>query len=426
MQPRFARWIVAAGAITGLTLHGGASLRAQDADDAGRDPILERMDQRLAAVAEELVAIRRDIHRHPELSGQEERTAGIVAKHLAGLGFEVRTGVGGHGVVGVIRGGGEGPVVAYRADMDAISSTAPDAVPFRSETPGVRHICGHDIHTTVGLGIAEALAAVRDELPGTVKLIFQPAEESVQGARGMIADGVLDNPRPAAILALHTAPLEVGQIGVIEGMALPGLDVVKVTLSGDGDLEAAAQAYADLFGQVSTIGPPGPDLSIAGVPEFIFAYASGAEPAGEDSWVVQGFVRASGEDQYGRAKSDILAKLDAIDLEGVTHEVEYLDRWLADTINDQDLLDASVPTIRSRVGDDGVVVTRAPIPYFGEDFSFFQQEIPGALFWLGVSNSEKGTVGLPHSPDYVADEGSIQVGARTMAAVILELLWAGA
>jgi len=426
MQPRFARWIVAAGAITGLTLHGGASLRAQDADDAGRDPILERMDQRLAAVAEELVAIRRDIHRHPELSGQEERTAGIVAKHLAGLGFEVRTGVGGHGVVGVIRGGGEGPVVAYRADMDAISSTAPDAVPFRSETPGVRHICGHDIHTTVGLGIAEALAAVRDELPGTVKLIFQPAEESVQGARGMIADGVLDNPRPAAILALHTAPLEVGQIGVIEGMALPGLDVVKVTLSGDGDLEAAAQAYADLFGQVSTIGPPGPDLSIAGVPEFIFAYASGAEPAGEDSWVVQGFVRASGEDQYGRAKSDILAKLDAIDLEGVTHEVEYLDRWLADTINDQDLLDASVPTIRSRVGDDGVVVTRAPIPYFGEDFSFFQQEIPGALFWLGVSNSEKGTVGLPHSPDYVADEGSIQVGARTMAAVILELLRAGA
>ena len=426
MQPRFARWIVAAGAITGLTLHGGASLRAQDADDAGRDPILERMDQRLAAVAEELVAIRRDIHRHPELSGQEERTAGIVAKHLAGLGFEVRTGVGGHGVVGVIRGGGEGPVVAYRADMDAISSTAPDAVPFRSETPGVRHICGHDIHTTVGLGIAEALAAVRDELPGTVKLIFQPAEESVQGARGMIADGVLDNPRPAAILALHTAPLEVGQIGVIEGMALPGLDVVKVTLSGDGDLEAAAQAYADVFGQVSTIGPPGPDLSIAGVPEFIFAYASGAEPAGEDSWVVQGFVRASGEDQYGRAKSDILAKLDAIDLEGVTHEVEYLDRWLADTINDQDLLDASVPTIRSRVGDDGVVVTRAPIPYFGEDFSFFQQEIPGALFWLGVSNSEKGTVGLPHSPDYVADEGSIQVGARTMAAVILELLWAGA
>jgi metal-dependent amidase/aminoacylase/carboxypeptidase family protein len=384
------------------------------------------MDQRLAAVADELVAIRRDIHRHPELSGQEERTAGIVAKRLTGLGFEVRTGVGGHGVVGVIRGRGEGPVVAYRADMDAISSTAPDAVSFRSETPGVRHICGHDIHTTVGLAIAEALAAVRDELPGTVKLIFQPAEESIEGARGMIADGVLDDPSPVAILALHTAPLEVGQIGVIEGMVLPGLDVVKITLSGDGDLEAAARAYADVFSQVSTIGPPGPDLTIAGVPEFIFAYASGAEPTGEDSWVVRGFVRASGEDQYSRAKSDLLARLAAIGLEGVTHEVEYVDRWLADTINDQDLLDASVPTIRSRVGSSGVVVTRAPIPYFGEDFSFFQQEIPGALFWLGVSNSEKGTVGLPHSPDYVADEGSIQVGARTMGAVILELLRAGA
>jgi len=405
MQRRFARWMVAAGAITGLTVHGSGPLRAQDANDAGLDPILERMDQRLAAVADQLVAIRRDIHRHPELSGQEERTAGIVAEHLAGLGFEVRTGVGGHGVVGVIRGGGEGPVVAYRADMDAMPSTAPDPVPFPSENPGVRHICGHDIHTTIGLGIAEALAAVRNELPGTVKLIFQPAEESIQGARAMIADGVLEDPSPGAILALHTAPLEVGQIGVIEGMVLPGIDVVRVTLSGDGDLEAAAGAYADVFGQVSTIGPMGPDLTIAGVPEFIFAYVAGSEPAGEDSWVVQGFVRASEEDQYRRARSDILAKLDAIDFKGVSIEVEYVDRFLADTINDQDLIDASVPTIRSRVGEDAVVISRAPIPYFGEDFSFFQQEIPGALFWLGVSNSEKGIVGLPHSPGYVADEG---------------------
>jgi metal-dependent amidase/aminoacylase/carboxypeptidase family protein len=309
--------------------------------------------------------------------------------------------------------------------MDAMASTAPDPVPFPSETPGVRHICGHDIHTTVGLGIAEALAAVRDELPGTVKLIFQPAEENIEGARAMIADGVLEDPSPVAILALHTAPLEVGQIGVIEGMVLPGIDMVTVTLTGNGDLEAAAGAYASLFSEVSTIGPPGPDLSIQGVPEFIFAYAAGSEPAGEDSWVVQGFLRASGEDQYRRAKSDILAKLEALDFEGVSREVGYVDRFLADTINDQDLLDASVPTIRSRVGEDAVVVSRAPIPYFGEDFSFFQQEIPGALFWLGVSNSEKGIVGLPHSPDYVADEGAIQVGARTMVAVILELLRAG-
>ena len=425
MQRRYARWMVAAGAITGLMLHGSGSLRAQDANDADLDPILERMDQRLAAVADQLVAIRRDIHRHPEVAGQEERTAGIVAEHLRRLGFSVQTGVGGHGVVGVIRGGGEGPVVAYRADMDAMLSTAPDPVPFPSETPGVRHICGHDIHTTVGLGIAEALAAVRDELPGTVKLIFQPAEENIEGARAMIADGVLEDPSPVAILALHTAPLEVGQIGVIEGMVLPGIDMVTVTLTGNGDLEAAAGAYASLFSEVSTIGPPGPDLSIQGVPEFIFAYAAGSEPAGEDSWVVQGFLRASGEDQYRRAKSDILAKLEALDFEGVSREVGYVDRFLADTINDQDLLDASVPTIRSRVGEDAVVVSRAPIPYFGEDFSFFQQEIPGALFWLGVSNSEKGIVGLPHSPDYVADEGAIQVGARTMGAVILELLRAG-
>ncbi len=425
MQRGLARWIVAAGAITGLTLHGSGSLRAQDANDSGLDPILERMDQRLAAVADELVAIRRDIHRHPELSGQEERTAGIVAEHLRRLGFSVQTGVGGHGVVGLIQGDREGPVVAYRADMDAMPSTVPDPVSFPSENPGVRHICGHDIHTTVGLGIAEALAAVRDELPGTVKLIFQPAEEDVQGARAMIADGVLEDPVPAAILALHTAPLEVGQIGVIEGMVLPGFDLVTVTLTGDGDLEAAAGAYAGLFSEVSTIGPPGPDLSIQGVSDFILAFTRSAEPAGENLWVVQGMVKASGEDQYQQAKSRILAKLEALAFEGVLREVEYEDRWLPDTINDPDLLNASLSMIQSRIGKGAVFVSSAPIPYFGEDFAFYQREIPGALFWLGVSNSEKGIVGLPHSPGYVADEGSIQVGARTMGAVILELLRAG-
>ncbi|UCG76100.1 MAG: amidohydrolase [Gemmatimonadota bacterium] len=423
MHDRFVWSTAAAAAMALLMLHGNR-LDAQERNEADIDPVLDRMDRRLEAVADELVAVRRDIHRHPELSGEEERTAAIVSERLAKLGFDVRTGVGGHGVVGTIRGGA-GPVVAYRADMDAVVSTAPDPVPFRSETPGVRHICGHDIHTTVGLGIAEALAAVRDELPGTVKLIFQPAEESIEGARAMIADGALDDPRPVAILALHTAPLEVGQIGVIEGMVLPGLDLVRIRLSGDGDLKAAAERYADAFGEVSTIGAPGPDLTIQGVPEFILAFLSGSERSGDDSWVLQGFVKASGEDQYRRAKSALLAELDGIEIEGVSAEVEYLDRILKDTINDQELLEAVAPTIRSRVGAAGLVVSRAPIPYFGEDFSFFQEEIPGALFWLGVSNSEKGTVGLPHSPDYVADEGSIQVGARTMAGVILVLLREG-
>jgi amidohydrolase len=168
-----------------------------------------QLEATLETARETLIEIRRDIHRHPEVSGEEERTAGIVAEYLQGLDLEVTTGVGGHGVVGVLRGGRPGLVVSYRADMDAVYDDSHDPVSFRSETAGVRHICGHDIHTTVGLGVARALASIRDDLPGTVKFIFQPAEENLQGAAAMIDDGVLENPAPRAIFAVHSAPFEV-------------------------------------------------------------------------------------------------------------------------------------------------------------------------------------------------------------------------
>jgi metal-dependent amidase/aminoacylase/carboxypeptidase family protein len=156
------------------------------------------------------IEVRRDIHRHPELSGQEQRTAGIVGARLKALGLTVRTGVGGHGVVGVLTGGRPGPLVAYRADMDAVRSTLPDPAPFSSEVPGVRHICGHDAHVAIGLGLASALASVRKELPGRVMFIFQPAEERAMGARAMLDAGLFATEKPIAIFGVHASPLEVG------------------------------------------------------------------------------------------------------------------------------------------------------------------------------------------------------------------------
>ena len=193
--------VVVLGVGIASALAGAEAAAGQEAD--GR---LAHMTTALEEAREDLIEVRRDIHRHPEASGQEERTAALVADRLRALGLEVETGVGGHGVVGVLRGGQPGPVVAYRADMDAVRDNSPDPVPFRSELPGVRHICGHDIHTTVALGVAVALSAVRDELPGTVKFVFQPAEENIQGAKAMIEDGVLEDPAPSAIFAVHTAP----------------------------------------------------------------------------------------------------------------------------------------------------------------------------------------------------------------------------
>jgi metal-dependent amidase/aminoacylase/carboxypeptidase family protein len=159
-----------------------------------------------------LVELRRDLHRHPELSGREVRTADIVAKQLTALGLDVRTGVGGHGVVGILKGARPGPLVAYRADMDAVPSTAPDPASFPSKVPGVRHICGHDVHVAIGVGLASALASVRSDLPGRVMFIFQPAEERATGARAMLDDGLFKNESPVAVFGVHSAPIEVGRI----------------------------------------------------------------------------------------------------------------------------------------------------------------------------------------------------------------------
>ncbi len=176
-----------------------------------------RIDAHVARDAAALIDIRRDLHRHPELSGQESRTAGVIAGALRALGLDVTTGVGGHGVVGLLRGGRPGPLVAYRADMDAVRSTAPDPVEFASVVPGVRHICGHDLHMTVAIGLARALAAVRGDLAGRVLFVFQPAEERATGARAMLEAGLFNRERPAVIFGLHTAPFATGLIASTAG-----------------------------------------------------------------------------------------------------------------------------------------------------------------------------------------------------------------
>ncbi len=378
--------------------------------------LMERIERRLEIVREDLIEVRRDIHRHPEVSGQEERTAGVVAERLRSLGLEVQTGVGGHGVVGVLVGGKPGPTVAYRADMDAVYSNAPDPVPFASETPGVRHICGHDVHTTVALGIAEGLTAIRDELPGTVKFIFQPAEENIQGALAMIEDGVLGDPAPQAIFAVHSAPLEVGQIGSVEGPALPGLDRVTLTLRGAGDLRDAARTHARAINSVSTGDAAAPS-------DYVLAMV-GAPRADRERgvWVIEGMVRAGSPEARARAKQQMEEQLAALSQEGISYELDYEEQVLPDMVNEPELVRSTLAAIRSAVGPEGLLEINQITPYFGEDFAHFQQRIPGAMYWLGVSNSAAGTSGMPHSPDFVADEESIVVGAHAMAAVLLDYL----
>lgn len=397
--------------------------------DGGQE--LADFTRAIEARRDELISIRRDIHRNPDPSGQEERTAGLVADLLREQGFEVTTGLGGHGVVGMLRGTGaradvpDGPVLAFRADMDAVRGSADDPMEFRSIVPGVHHICGHDIHTTVGLALAVGFSAIRDRLPGTVMLIFQPAEETATGARAMLADGVFGAAGPAggppdAVFAYHTAPLPVGQIMTRPGTLLPGRDRVQITIRGEGDLASASAAVRALVGGLATEGSDQP-MRPAGEP-FVGVRGLRAETGGSGARLVGAILTTSGSEASQVARASLERGLAELRRPGLELELDYQERAIAGTLNHPALVERSGAAARGVLGEAAVREAQSITTIFSEDFGSFQQEAPGVMYFLGVSNPGRGWVGMPHTPTYVADEEAIFTGAETMAAVFLDLL----
>jgi len=374
-----------------------------------------RVDSAVKLRAGEFIDLRRDLHRHPEVSGAEVRTAGVVAERLRAFGLEVRTGVGGHGVVGVLRGGRPGPLVAYRADMDALRSSDPDPVPFRSGTPGVRHQCGHDVHVAIGLALAAALSSVRDSLPGSVLFVFQPDEERGAGARAMLADGVFAAGKPVAIYGLHTSPYEAGQIATRPGVMMAARDRVRVTVSGEGNTAAALDRARGVLQAVSTIGPA---QAFQPQPEgFIVVQIA---PAAPGAATIQGSVTVAGREARDRARAALTSGLGAIRVPGVAATHDYTEKVMAGVTNDADLTTLATAALVRAFGEAAVPLLRNIAPAFSEDFGSFQDEVPGVFFFLGVSNAAKGIAGMPHSPDFDVDEDAMAFGTRAMATVILD------
>ena len=407
-------------------LSGALTLNLTAAALHGQRPIPSTLDPRIAATLvraeSDLIALRRDLHQHPELSGAEVRTSALVAARLNALGLEVRTGIGGHGVVGLLRGGRPGPLVAYRADMDAVPSDAPDPVEFQSLTAGIRHICGHDLHTTIGLAIAAALTEVRRELRGSVLFIFQPAEERAVGAVAMLADDLFRDGRPVAIYALHTAPLQVGRLATAAGGLMAGRDRLMVSITGPGDLRRAADSVHGVLERAGTVAPdrrftPAPP-SLVMVEAFpVRASAEGLQ-LGAEVTLASAEVRAVFRAQLTRD----LARLD---LSEVRVTLSYQEKRIAGVTNDPALVAGGNAAIGRELGDSAVTMVTTVLPAFSEDFGSFQERVPGVMYFLGVSNAAKGWVGMPHSPQYVADEGAILIGARAMTAVLLARLREG-
>ena len=401
--------------------------------DAGNPSRDQQIAQATEALRAKLVEQRRDFHMHPELSNREERTSRIVAEKLRALGLdEVKTGVGKYGVVALLKGSKPGPVVAVRADMDALPIQETIDVPYKSQTPGVKHACGHDVHTTVELGVAEVLSKMRDQIAGSIKFIFQPAEEGApQGEQGgasfMIKEGALENPRPQAIFGLHTAGFEVGQIGYHSGPAMASSDRFTITIRGkkshgavpQGGIDAIVVA-AECISALQTIRSRSID------PLEPLVITIGTIKGGDrnniiaDEVKMEGTMRTMNENVRSRAQELMRQTLASVT---AAYDAKFelsIDDSNPVTYNDPKLVDETLPTIRRIAGDANVFSLKPFMP--AEDFSYYQKVIPGFFYFLGVGNKSKGLAPAWHTAEFDVDEESLVVGVKVMSNVLLDYL----
>ena len=411
------------------------SARAQRAD-----PLAADIDRRSAAIASKVAGWRHDIHAHPELSFQEKRTAKLVADHLRALGLEVHTDVGGNGVVGILKGGKPGPVVALRADMDALPVVELVDLPYKSsvratyngQDVGVMHACGHDMHTAILMGTAEVLTAMRAQLPGTVKFMFQPAEESppVGGAGPMIRDGVLENPRVDAVFGLHVGPGPLGSVRYTIGPTTAAADGFRIVVHGRQTHGAFPSSGVDpiVVGSqivlgLQTVVSRQVDLTVAPAVVTIGAFNGGVrENIIPDSVVMIGTIRTYDEamrtaihQRMTRTATDIASSAGASAVVTITRGYDV-------TRNDSALTHRMIPTLRRVAGDSLVAEGRASAA--GEDFSRFADRVPGFFFSLGTTPPELDwrTAASNHSPLFQADDRGLPAGVRLMSNVALDFL----
>lgn len=424
-----------------LALLAGASLAAEAQRGPTASDLMRAVEQRLPAVMPKVVAWRRDIHANPELSFEERRTAVLVAEHLRWLGMEVQTEVGRTGVVGILRGGRPGPVVALRADMDGLPVTELVDVPFRSrvrtqwqgQEVGVMHACGHDNHVAILMGTAEVLAGMREQLPGTIKFVFQPAEEGLGGARAMIEDGVNQNPRPDAWFGLHVWPTRVGNIGVRAGPEMAAAGNFKIIVkgvqthgsqpwSGVDPIVVSSQIVLGLQTIVSRQTNISVLPAVLTVGQIQGGNRSNIIP---DSVVMVGTLRTFDDGM----RADIARRIErtAMDIASASGAtaIVTVDRGGLVLANDTSLTERMIPVLRRSAGAGGFTLMN---PIMGsEDFPEFTREIPGVFFFLGVTPMDKdpATVPVNHSPLFFADEGALETGVRAMANMAVEYLRTG-
>jgi amidohydrolase len=427
-----------------LSVFGVATALMSGSAEA-QSPLAAQIDRRAAELESKVVAWRRDIHQNPELGNREVRTAKLVAEHLRSLGIKVETGVGHTGVVGILTGRRPGPVVALRAEMDALPVTEQVNVPFASKVKtqyngqevGVMHACGHDNHVAILMGVAEIFAGMRDELPGTVKFIFQPAEEGAPdgeegGAELMVREGVLQNPQPSAIFGLHVmSSANVGEIKYRSGSTLAAMDRFVITVKGRqthgaipwGGIDPIVIASQVVLGVQTIVSR---QIDVTKAPAII---TIGRIQGGVRSNIIPDEVQLEGTirtfDQ--RMRVDVHRRIQQTapsiaQSGGADAKVEIFQGYPV-TVNDPALTERMVPTLTRVAGANKVAV--GPLVTAAEDFSYFANAVPGLFIFLGSVSPGVAPETSPanHSPLYAVDEAVLPLGMRAMANLAVDYLF---
>ena len=402
------------------------------------------VDRLAKEVEPKVIAWRRDIHQNPELSNREFRTSKVVAEHLQRLGLEVKTGVAHTGVVALLKGGKPGPVVALRADMDALPVTEVVDLPFKSlakalyegKEVGVMHACGHDAHVAILMGVAEILVKLQEQLPGSVKFIFQPAEEGVpQGEEGgavlMIKQGVLENPKPDAIFGLHVVSIHhTGQLTYRPGSFMASSDILRIKVKGRqthgatpwGGVDPIVVASQIVLGLQTIVSRQVNLTEEAAVVTIGSIHGGNRSNIIPDEVEMVGTIRALDEamreDIHKRIKhtAEMIASS-----AGAVAEVG-IEKTYAVSVNDEQLTETMLPTLRRVAGEKNT--TLRPKITAAEDFSFYQQKIPGFFYFVGVTpaGTDLTKVAYNHSPKFFVDETGLLLGIRSLANLAVDFL----
>ena len=384
-------------------------------------------------IFDSIVKLRRDFHEHPELAGNEKRTSKIIAKYLSDLGLEVKTGIAGYGVIGILKGKENGKSIAWRADMDALPNNLLDEVPYKSKVDGVQHGCGHDVHMAIGLGIAEVLAKNKESIKGNIYFIFQPEEETFVGAKKIVSNSQFTRLDIDEIYSLHVTPFPMGQIIVKPNELYAYQKGIQITFKNEFAKEDAETLYTEIRNKMLRKKDGANPWELPNALDPKIGLTNPNTIFKDYLFMEENFVIEEDNKQlhlkaylYETNKSNLPNILPKI--EQIINSSRFKDEFIATSyiqenptvINDENLTSNSISTLKEIYGNKAVAMDYGQIPYFNDDFFYFQQKVPGVYFLLGGSNFEKGIIAMNHAPNFRVEEECIRIAVKSFSSLILE------